>query len=70
MTPKETGTAELRRRADEIDWRHLWLANVMIDTGNPGPAKIARPAMLTRRTSLARRLHKLRRMRAALGPPR
>ena len=67
MTPIETGTAELGRRADEIDWRHFWLTNVMIDTGKPRPA---RPVMRTRKESLARRLHKLRRRRSVLGPPR
>ena len=35
MTPMETGTAELRRHTDEIEWRHFWLTNVMIDTGKP-----------------------------------
>jgi hypothetical protein len=59
MTAIETGTAELRRRADEIDWRHFWLTNVMIDTGKPRPA---RPVMRTRKESLARRLQKLRRL--------
>lgn len=67
MISKEIGATELRRRAAEIDWRHFWLANAMID--NPRPAKIAHPAMRTRKMSLARRLHKLRRMRAALGSP-
>jgi hypothetical protein len=70
MIPKEICVTDTRRNAAEINWRHFWLANVMIDTGNPRAAKIARPAMRTRRMSLARRLHKLRRMRAALGPPR
>ena len=69
MIPKEIGTTELRSSADEIPWRHVWLANVLIDTGKPSLAKIARPR-ITRRMSLARRLDKLRRLRAALEPPR
>jgi hypothetical protein len=68
MIPKEVAASETRRSGAEIDWRHFWLANVMIDTANP--AKIARPVMPTRRMSLTRRLHRLHRMRAALGPPR
>jgi hypothetical protein len=66
MTPKN-GTAELRRRADEIDWRHFWLTNVMIDTGKPRPV---RSVMRARKESLTRRLHKLRRLRSVLGPSR
>ena len=70
MIPKEIGATETRRKAAEIEGRHFWLQNVMIDTGNPCQAKIARPAVPTRRMSLKRRLYKLGRMRAALGPPR
>jgi hypothetical protein len=67
MTPVETRTGELRRRADEIDWRYFWLTNVMIDTGKPRPA---RPVMRTRKEPLARRLNELRRLRSVLEPPR
>ena len=70
MIPKETGTTVARRSDAEIAWRQFWLTNVMIDTGNPHPAKFARPAIRTRRMSLASRLHKLRRMRATLEPQR
>jgi hypothetical protein len=66
----EIGTTELHLRANEIAWRHFWLTNVMIDTGKPGSAKLARREMRTRKDSLALRLHKLRRMRAALDLPR
>jgi hypothetical protein len=69
MIPKQIGATELRHGADEITWRHVWLTNVLIDAGKPSPAKIARPR-ITRRMSLARRLDKLRRLRAALEPPR
>ncbi len=68
MSSTETGTAELRRNADEIDWRHVWLTNANIDSGRFEPANIARYKMPTRKESLTRRLHKLRRMRALLGP--
>jgi hypothetical protein len=68
MSRKETGTAELRRNADEVDWRHVWLTCANIDSGKFEPANIARYKMQTRKDSLTRRLHKLRRMRAFLGP--
>jgi hypothetical protein len=54
---------------EEIAWRHVWLKSVMINSGKPVPVKIYRPTV-TRRMSLARRLEKLHRMRAALEPPR
>ena len=70
MSETEVGTAELRQSANEIDWRHVWLTNVMIDTGTLGPPKIARRKLRTGKSSFTRRLHKLRRMRAALEPPK
>jgi hypothetical protein len=68
MSRTETGTADLRRNADEIDWRHVWLTNVMIDSGKLESPKFAHYKMQTRKDSLTRRLHRLRRIRAALGP--
>jgi len=68
MSTTETGAAELRRNADEIDWRHVWLTTANIDSGKFEPANIARYKMQTRKDSLTRRLQKLRRMRAFLGP--
>ena len=68
MSRMETGTAELRRNTDEIDWRHIWLTNVMIDSGKLESPKIARYKMQTRKDSLTQRLHRLRRIRAVLGP--
>jgi hypothetical protein len=56
-------TTESRRSAEEINWRHVWLTNVIIDSGK----KIARYKMQTGKDSLTRRLHRLRRMRAVLG---
>jgi hypothetical protein len=68
MIPKEIGTTELRHSPDEIAWRHVWLTNVLIDAGKPSLAKIVRTG-ITRRMSLARRLDRLRRLRATLEPP-
>ena len=51
------------------EMRRIWLKSVMIDAGEPLPAKISRRPM-TKRLSLARRLEKLHRMRAGLEPPR
>lgn len=67
MTRTKTGTAALRENADEIDWRHVWLTNAMIAGGKLEPRKIARYKIQTRKDSLTRRLHRLRRMRAVLG---
>ena len=66
MPETEVGTAELDRGADEINWRQVWLTNVMIDTGKLGPPKITRRKMPIKKSSLTQRLHKLRRMRALL----
>ena len=68
MSRTETGTAALGRSADEIDWRQVWLTNAMIDSGKLEPSKIARYKMQTRKDFLTQRLHRLRRMRAVLGP--
>ena len=54
--------------SEEIDWRQVWLTNAMIDSGKLEPPKIARYKMQTRKDTLTRRLHRLRRMRAVLGP--
>ena len=63
-------TTEPRRGAQEIDWRHVWLTSVMVDSGEFRRPKISRYTIQTRKDSLTRRLHRLRRMRAALGPSR
>jgi hypothetical protein len=60
-------TTEPRQGAEVIDWRHVWLTNVMLDSGKFEPQKIARYKIQTRKDSLTRRLHRLRRMRAVLG---
>ena len=66
MFRTETSSAELSQSVDGIDWRHFWLKNVMIDSGKLAPTKIARREL--RKNALSRRLQKLHRMRAALGP--
>jgi len=67
MSRNDTGN-ELRR-ADEIAWRHVWLANVMVDSGKPPPSQIPRHKLPMRRPSLSRRLHRLHQLRVILGPP-
>jgi hypothetical protein len=67
MSSMETGSTELRQNTVEIDWRHVWLTNVMIDSGGLGPPKIARYERRARKPSLAQRLRKLHRVRAMLG---
>jgi hypothetical protein len=63
-------TTEPGRGAEEIDWRHVWLTSVMVDSGELRSPKIGRYTVQTRKDSLTRRLHRLRRMRAVLGPSR
>jgi hypothetical protein len=69
MTKTGNGATELPSTANEIAWRHFWLANVIVDAAKPEPVKLARREMWTRKDSLTRRLHKLRRMRATLDLP-
>ena len=69
MSKTEVGTAELYRSADEINWRHVWLTNAMIDSGKLGLPKNAR-RLPVRKNSLAWRLHRLHRMRAVLEQPK
>jgi len=64
MSPNKTLT-ELP--ADEVPWRHAWLTKSQI--GNPNPDPISHTRTVAR-MSLARRLEKLHRLRAALEPPR
>jgi hypothetical protein len=67
MTPTKVHDAELAPSGDEIDWRHIWLTRASIDA--PNRETIARPIPITK-MSPARRLEKLRRLRATLEPPR
>ena len=70
MTKKEIGTAEMQQPADDIAWRHFWLANVMVETDGRPPVRMARPELRPRKDSLSRRLQRLHHMRAILGGPR
>jgi hypothetical protein len=70
MTKRDTGAADTRQPANEIAWRHFWLANVMTDMGRPAPLNAARPERRTRKNALTRRLHRLHYMRATLGAAR
>jgi hypothetical protein len=56
-------------QTEEIAWRHVWLKSVLIDAGKPFPMKFPRPRAIRPMTA-ARRLERLRRMRATLEPPR
>ena len=42
MSAMEISTVKARQSAAEIDWRHVWLTNVMIDRGKTWPPKVAR----------------------------
>jgi hypothetical protein len=59
--------ASLPPSSDEIAWRHVWLANVLVEAGEPNRQVIHRPRT-SRRMTPSRRLEKLHRMRAALQP--
>jgi hypothetical protein len=41
MSKTEISIAKTRQIADEIAWRHFWLAHVMTETGECRPGKIA-----------------------------
>jgi len=68
MTQTKIRDAELLPKADQADWRHVWLTKAIIGDGNPYREKITGPR--TTKMSPARRLEKLRRLRATLEPPR
>ncbi|HET8972490.1 MAG TPA: hypothetical protein VFN63_04310 [Pseudolabrys sp.] len=70
MIKTETGAADMRQPADDIAWRHFWLANVVVETEGRPLVRVARPALRPRKDSLSRRLQRLRHMRAILGAPR
>jgi hypothetical protein len=56
--------------ADDIAWRHFWLANVVVETEGRPPVRAPRPELRPRKDSLSRRLQRLRHMRAILYAPR
>jgi len=70
MTKTDMGTVHTAQPANDIAWRHFWLANVMVDIESRPLARTARPALLPRKDSLSRRLQRLHHMRAILGAPR
>jgi hypothetical protein len=70
MTKKEIGAAEMQQPADDISWRHFWLANVVLEIDRRPAVRIARPALRPRKDSLSHRLQRLRHMRAVLGASR
>ncbi|HJS62176.1 MAG TPA: hypothetical protein VJ800_10535 [Pseudolabrys sp.] len=69
MTKKDMGAADYVKPADDIAWRHFWLANVVVETDGRPPVRVARLELRPRRDSLSRRLQRLRHMRAILGAP-
>jgi len=69
MAKEEIGAADVRQPADDIAWRHFWLANVVVETDGRPPVRVARLELRPRRDSLSRRLQRLRHMRAILGAP-
>ena len=70
MIKKEIGAAEMHQPADDIAWRHFWLANVAVEANGRPPVRAPRPELRARKDSLSRRLHRLHHMRAILGAPR
>ncbi len=68
MTFKENG--KVPSSVDEIDWRHVWLANAVITSGPILPHEIPRYRSPPRHPSSRLRLRKLHRLRAALHEPR
>ncbi|HSL78721.1 MAG TPA: hypothetical protein VK877_03585 [Pseudolabrys sp.] len=69
MTKTDMGAADYVKPADDIAWRHFWLANVVVETDGRPLVRVARPELRPRRDSLSRRLQRLRQMRAILGAP-
>ena len=70
MIRKEIGTAEMHQPADDIAWRHFWLANVAVEADGRPPLRAPRPELRARKDSLSRSLQRLHHMRAILGAPR
>ena len=68
MTAPNVRDADLPPMADETPRRHVRLTRASID--GPKRETIARRPKTIRRMSPARRLEKLRRLRATLEPPR
>jgi hypothetical protein len=69
MTKTDMDAADYVKPADDIGWRHYWLANVVVETDGRPLVRTARPELRPRKDSLSRRLQRLRHMRAILGAP-
>lgn len=70
MIKTEIGAAEMSGPADDIAWRHYWLANVVAESDGRPLVRTTRPELRPRKDSLSRRLQRLRHMRAILDAPR
>jgi hypothetical protein len=70
MTKTDMGATDTAQPADDIAWRHFWLANVVVETDGRPLVRATRPELWPRKESLSRRLQRLRHMRAVLGAPR
>ena len=70
MTKTDMGANDTAQPANDIAWRHFWLANVVVETDGRPLVRVARPELRPRKDSLSRRLQRLRHMRAVLGAPR
>ncbi len=70
MTKTDMGAADTAQPADDIAWRHFWLANVVVETDGRPLVRATRPELRPRKESLSRRLQRLHHMRAILGAPR
>ena len=51
MTKEEIGAADMRQPADDIAWRHFWLANVVVETDGRPLVRVARPELRPRKSS-------------------
>lgn len=70
MTKTDMGATDTAQPADDIAWRHFWLANVVVETDGRPLVRATRTELRPRKESLSRRLQRLRHMRAVLGAPR
>ena len=70
MTKTDMGAGDNAQPADDIAWRHFWLANVVVETEGRPLVRTTRPELRPRKETLSRRLQRLHHMRAILGGPR
>ena len=45
MTKTDMGNVHTAQPANDIDWRHFWLVNVMVDTARGPLVRAARPEL-------------------------